>query len=170
MERPWPGADEHGIHLLAIHTGKVRDLPEAGKDIPDVGALAFTPDGKTLIAVRNQEKSIRLLDSASGKSLLSMPMPCGIQNGKPELASTLGWRYAGWHSSDHGPRRWAHSHLGFGLGKTGTGIPGACGEDTGSRALPRWPHPGYLIPFKHRRRHHSASVGYRDRHASFPSR
>jgi RNA polymerase sigma factor (sigma-70 family) len=72
-------ADEKGIHFLAIRTGQVRDLPGAGKNIPDVKALAFTPDGKTLIAVRNAEKSISLIEMATGKSLLLMPLPCGIQ-------------------------------------------------------------------------------------------
>ncbi len=72
-------ADEKGIHFLAIRTGKVRDVPAVGKNVQDVKALTFTSDGKKLIAIRNAEKSISLLETATGKSLLSMPMPCGIQ-------------------------------------------------------------------------------------------
>jgi len=57
-------ADEKGIHFLAIRTGQVRHLPGASKEMPDLKALAFTPNGKTLIAVRNQARW-SILDSRS---------------------------------------------------------------------------------------------------------
>jgi len=62
-------ADDEGIHLFGVGTGRRRDLGQAGGQRVRFSSVGFSPDGKTVAAASHADKLIRLVDVTTGKTL-----------------------------------------------------------------------------------------------------
>jgi WD40 repeat protein len=62
-----------GVEFWDVHMGKLRAfLPGLGSG---VGQLAFSPDGRLLIAVSYEQRSIQLWDARRDNPLFALPLP-----------------------------------------------------------------------------------------------
>jgi WD40 repeat protein len=96
-------ADDRGIHLHDIASGRARDLLQPDGPAVIFSSLAFSPDGKVLAAASHASKLIRLVEAGTGRVLRTIEL-----TGKRETVSSQR-RQAGMAWKQWELRRWSRS-------------------------------------------------------------
>jgi RNA polymerase sigma factor (sigma-70 family) len=67
-------ADRHMVRFFDLATGRVRELPRPEGQGVGLQPLIFSPDGKTLAATGGGQKTIRLMEVATGKTIRTIEL------------------------------------------------------------------------------------------------